>query len=68
MKLSDIESRNGKHALPKYLGRYGKDWVQTRGNRNRRDAGSSAKAAIGIPHARGGTRSVLDDSVGRDYG
>lgn len=33
MKLTAIESRNGKQALPKYLARFGHDWVQTRGNR-----------------------------------
>ena len=33
MKLTAIESRNGKTALPKYLARFGKDWVETRGNR-----------------------------------
>ncbi|MCA9214688.1 MAG: DUF3472 domain-containing protein [Planctomycetales bacterium] len=34
MKLSDIESRNGKTALPKYLARFGQDWVETRGSRS----------------------------------
>ena len=34
MKLSDIESRNGKTALPKYLARFGRDWVETRGSRS----------------------------------
>ena len=33
MKLSAIEGRNGKTALPKYLARFGKDWVETRGRR-----------------------------------
>ena len=34
MKLSAIESRNGKTALPKYLARFGRDWVETRGSRS----------------------------------
>ena len=34
MKLTDIESRKAKDALPKYLERFGKDWVETRGNRS----------------------------------
>ncbi|MFC1757968.1 endonuclease/exonuclease/phosphatase family protein [Planctomycetota bacterium] len=34
MKLTAIESRNGKTALPKYLARFGKDWVETRGKRS----------------------------------
>jgi hypothetical protein len=29
MKLSTIESRNGKDALSKYLARFGDDWVET---------------------------------------
>ena len=33
MKLIAIESRHGRTALPKYLARFGKDWVETRGNR-----------------------------------
>ncbi len=34
MKLSTIEKRNAKAALPKYLDRFGSDWVQTRGSRD----------------------------------
>lgn len=36
MKLSAIESRNAKDALPKYLARFGDDWVETRGSRDDR--------------------------------
>ena len=31
--LIEIERRNGKTALPKYLARFGEDWVETRGSR-----------------------------------
>lgn len=34
MKLSVIEDRNGSTALPKYLARFGNDWVETRGSRH----------------------------------
>ncbi|MCA9197774.1 MAG: hypothetical protein KDA87_09560, partial [Planctomycetales bacterium] len=30
MKLTDIENRNGKNALRKYVARFGPDWVETR--------------------------------------
>lgn len=33
MKLSAIDNRNAKDALPKYLARFGRPWVQTRGSR-----------------------------------
>ncbi len=36
MKLTAIESRNAKDALPKYLARFGADWVETRGDRDDR--------------------------------
>ncbi len=32
MPLKTIENRAGSEALPKYLARFGKDWVQTRGS------------------------------------
>ena len=34
MKLTDIEKRNGRHALQKYIARFGSDWVETRGSRD----------------------------------
>ncbi|MEZ6115629.1 MAG: SGNH/GDSL hydrolase family protein [Pirellulaceae bacterium] len=34
MKLTDIENRNGQTALPKYVARFGQDWVQTRTNQD----------------------------------
>ena len=33
MRLSEIEQRGAKEAFPKYLSRFGRDWVQTRGSR-----------------------------------
>lgn len=30
MKLDEIEQRNGKTALPKYMARFGSDWVEIR--------------------------------------
>ena len=32
MPASQVESRGGRDALPKYLAKYGKDWVQMRGS------------------------------------
>lgn len=33
IKLADVEKRGAKQGLPKYLERFGSDWVETRGDR-----------------------------------
>jgi hypothetical protein len=37
MPLTTIESRGGREVLPKYLHRFGSEWVQTRGSRDEGD-------------------------------
>lgn len=37
MPLEQIESRGGAEVLPKYLARFGEDWVETRGSRETND-------------------------------